>query len=93
MVINAVALTINEFDGYISPETDLYSLSFMVTTGPACVVSNVFFAKTFYPENEAFAAFDADQAFAEFLEMAGWADRTDISDIVCYGPGHTTTPI
>ena len=65
----------------------------MVTTGPACVVSMVFFAKTFFPDAKEFANFDADKAFAEFLKMAGWDKRTDISDIICYGPGHTTLPI
>ena len=89
-VVNAVQLCINEFDGYINKNTDIYSLSFMVTTGPACVVSMVFFAKTFFPNAAPFANFDADKAFHEYLEMAGWAKRTDISDIVCYGPGHTT---
>ena len=92
-VINSVQLCIDEFDGYINPETDIYSLSFMVTTGPACVVSMVFFAKTFFPDAKEFADFDADKAFAEFLRMAGWDKRTDISDIICYGPGHTTLPI
>ena len=92
-VINAVQLCINEFDGYINPETDIYSLSFMVTTGPASVVCQVFFAKAFFPDNSAFKNFDATKAFAEFLELAGWSDRTDISDIVSYGPGHTTKPI
>ena len=92
-VVDSVQLCINEFDGYINPKTDIYSLSFMVTTGPACVVSMVFFAKAFFPNASAFANFDADKAFAEFLAMAGWDKRTDISDIICYGPGHSTTPI
>jgi hypothetical protein len=93
LVKDSVQLCINEFDGYISPDTDIYSLSFMVTTGPACVVSMVFFAKAFFPNDAAFAKFDADKAFNEYLKMAGWDKRTDISDIICYGPGHTTTPI
>ena len=92
-VQNAVQLCINEFDGYISPDTDIYSLSFMVTTGPACVVCQVFFAKAFFPDNAAFKNFDSNKAFAEFLDLAGWSDRTDISDIISYGPGHTTTKI
>ncbi len=90
-VTNAVQLCINEFDGYINKETDIYSLSFMVTTGPACVVSMVAFAKMFFPDAEEFSSFDADAAFAEYLEMAGWDERTDISDIIMYGPGHTTS--
>ena len=63
------------------------------TTGPACVVSMVFFAKAFFPDASVFSNFDADKAFEEYLKMAGWDDRTDISDIICYGPGHTTKPI
>ena len=92
-VTKSVQLCINEFDGYINTNTKIYSLSFMVTTGPACVVSMVFFAKTFFPNAAPFANFDADKAFNEYLTMAGWDKRTDISDIICYGPGHTTTPI
>ncbi len=91
IVVNSVQYCIDEFDGYISYNTDIYSLSFMVTTGPACVVSMVAFAKMFYPDAAAFADFDADEAFAEYLEMAGWDERTDISDIIMYGPGNTTT--
>ncbi len=91
LVVNSVQYCIDEFDGYISSNTDIYSLSFMVTTGPACVVSMVAFVKMFYPDAAVFADFDADEAFAEYLEMAGWDERTDISDIIMYGPGHTTT--
>lgn len=92
-VINAVQLCIDEFDGYISPDTQIYSLSFMVTTAPPAVVSFVFYAKVLFPDVKEFKNFDVDKAFAEYLEMCGWSDRTDISDIVSYGPGHTTTPI
>lgn len=92
-VIDSVQLCINEFDGYINPETQIYSLSFMVTTAPPAVVSFVFYAKTLFPDAKEFKNFDVEKAFAEYLEMCGWADRTDISDIVSYGPGHTTTPL
>ena len=92
-VIDAVQLCIDEFDGYISPETEIYSLSFMVTTGPACVVSFVSFVQAFFPDNSVFKNYDANEVFEKYLELAGWSDRTDISDIVFYGPGHTTTKI
>lgn len=90
-VTNAVQLAIDEFQGYINDKTQIYSISFMVTTAAPIVVSYVFYAKTLFPNNAAFKNFDVDTAFSEYLQMSGWADRTDISDIVSYGPGHTNS--
>ena len=89
-VKDAVQLGINELKGYISDDTEIYSLSFMVTAGPGCPVSFVFFAKTFFPDNPVFKAFDTDKAFQEYLRLIGWADRTDVSKICSYGPGFVT---
>ena len=89
-VIDAVQLGINELKGYVSDSTEIYSLSFMVTAGPGCPVSFVFFAKTFFPDNAAFKDFDTDKAFKEYLDLIGWGDRTDVSKICSYGPGYPT---
>ncbi|MCQ2079457.1 MAG: hypothetical protein MJZ38_05330 [archaeon] len=91
-VIDAVQLGINELDGYITTDTKIYSLSFMLTAGPGCPVSFVFYAKTMYPDNPAFADFDANKVFKEYLELIGWDKRSDVSDIPGYGPGYTTSP-
>jgi len=87
-VTKSVQLCIDEFKGYISEKTAIYSLSFMATTAAPCVVGYVFWAKTMFPNNAAFAKWNVDDVFAEYLAMSGWADRTDISDIVSYGPGY-----
>lgn len=91
-VINAIQLGIDQLDGYISPETEIYSLSFMLSAGPGCVCSYVFFAQVFFPDNAVFKSYDANKVFQEYLELIGWDGRSDVSDICCYGPGHTTTP-
>ncbi len=65
----------------------------MMTAGPGCVVSYVYFAQCCFPDNDVFKSYDANEVFQEFLELMGWADRTDVSDICCYGPGYTTTAI
>ena len=90
-VINAVQLAIDEFQGYINDNTQIYSISFMVTTAAPVVVSYVFYAKTLFPNNAAFKDFDVDKAFNEYLQLSGWSNRADVSDIVSYGPGHTNS--
>lgn len=92
-VINGVQMGINALDGYLSNDVDIYSLSFMLTAGPGCPVSFAFYASTFFPDNKVLGAFDADTAWAEYLALIGWDKRTDVSDIVSYGPGHTTKSV
>ncbi|MCQ2069999.1 MAG: hypothetical protein MJZ68_02595 [archaeon] len=91
-VIDAVQLGINELDGYITTDTKIYSISFMLTAGPGCVVSYVFFAQCCFPDNAVFKNYDANEVFKEYLELIGWDKRSDVSDICCYGPGFTTSP-
>ncbi len=87
-VKDAVQLGIDQVKGYVNENTAIYSLSFMVTAGPGCPASFVFFAKTFYPDNAVFKNFDTDKAFQEYLSLIGWADRSDVSKICSYGPGY-----
>lgn len=87
-VTKSVQLCIDEFKGYISEETKIYSLSFMVTTAAPVVVGYVCWAQTMFPDNAKFAKWNVDDVFEEYLAMSGWTDRTDISDIVSYGPGY-----
>ncbi len=92
-VIDAVQKAIDVCDGYMSTSSDIYSLSFMVTSGPGVPVAMATMAKMFYPDNATFASIDSDKAWAEYLALIGWDKRTDVSDIVSSGPGHTKTPV
>lgn len=92
-IIDALEIAVDELDGYIGTDTQFYALSFMVTAGCGCPVSFAFYASTLFPDDKVLGGFDVEDTFQEFLELMGWDDRTDVSDIVSYGPEHTVTPL
>lgn len=94
MVEGGLATGIKALDGFVSPDTDIYSLSFMIFNGAPYVLSMIQYAQYLYPDNSVFSSFDIEKAIGEYLKIIGWDKRTDLGDMCLYvGPSHTTTKI
>ncbi|MCQ2070894.1 MAG: dockerin type I repeat-containing protein [archaeon] len=91
---NTLDMTIRALNGWVSPNTDVYAMSFMIFNGAPYVLSMIQYAKMLYNDNSVIAGIDFDKALNEYLKLVGWDKRTDLNDMVLLSSvGHTTIKV
>ena len=84
-------LGVSALDGWISPDADIYAMSFAFFNGAPYVISMILYAQFLYDDIPAISKLDYKEIYKEYLDLIGWGDR-DLSYLVIYsGPGHTKT--
>ncbi len=92
--IDTLNMGVRALNGYVSPNADIYSMSFAFFNGASHVISMVLYAQFMYGDTiKAIGDLDYKDIYKEYCKFTGWEDR-DFGYLVVYsGPSHTTTPI
>ena len=92
--VNTVNMGVRALNGYVTPNADIYSMSFAFFNGASHIISMVLYAQFMYGDTiKEIGDLDYKAIYKEYCKFTGWEDR-DFGYLVIYsGPRHTTTPI
>jgi hypothetical protein len=85
----------NAFDGWLSPETDMYMVSWEMNGAPE-LIQLAYFAKILMPDNENVKNLDLSKIWDGYMSLIGYSDvwGGQFNKVSFdYGPVHTTKSV
>ena len=89
----AVDVFVDKANGYITPKTTIYSVSWQLNGAPHPVQA-VVFGKIINPDSAPIQKLSVEQCWEEYRGLMGWSDRPEMAYsnlAIWYGPSHTTS--